>query len=125
MLWCNVHQRKAWLCSVRGGITLPCRVVDLTGQVELENEVKATIQLTGAEPFEVEITDQALDDIRFKFNPSNLDNVTKLKTVAATYLSLLEKLSAENPVASREFDMTRTLFQFVSLGGVLAATKGL
>lgn len=75
--------------------------------------------------FEVEVTPQALDDVRFKFNPSNLDNVTKLKTIAASYLSLLEQLSKENPAAAREFAMTRTLFQFVSMGGVLAATKGL
>lgn len=75
--------------------------------------------------FEVEITPQALDDIRFKFNPSNLDKVAKLKTLAATYLSLLEQLCQENPSAAREFAMTRTLFQFVSMGGVLAATKGL
>ena len=75
--------------------------------------------------FEVEITEQAKDDVRFKFNPSNIDKVTKLKTVAATYLSLLEQLCKENPDAAREFAMTRTLFQFVSMGGVLAATKGL
>ena len=87
--------------------------------------MKAAIQLEGAAPFEVEITDQAMDDVRFKFNPSNLDNVTKLKSVAATYLSLLEQLSKENPAAGREFAMTRTLFQFVSMGGVLAATKGM
>lgn len=75
--------------------------------------------------FQVDVTDQAKDDIRLKFNPSNLDKVNKLKTVAATYLSLLEQFSKENPDAAREFAMTRTLFQFVSMGGVLAATKGL
>lgn len=75
--------------------------------------------------FKVEITEQAKDDIRFKFNPSSIDKVTKLKTVAAIYLSLLEQFSKENPDAAREFAMTRTLFQFVSMGGVLAATKGL
>lgn len=87
--------------------------------------MKVTIQLEGAEAFDIEITDQSLDDIRFKFNPSGLDKVAKLKTVAASYLSLLEQLSKENPAAGREFAMTRTLFQFVSMGGVLAATKGL
>lgn len=75
--------------------------------------------------FEVEVTEQSLDDVRFKFNPSNIDKVTKLKAVGATYLSLLEELCKENPTAAREFAMTRTLFQFVSMGGVLAATKGL
>lgn len=87
--------------------------------------MKVTIHLEGAEPFEIEVTDQAMDDVRFKFNPSNLDKVTKLKTVAVAYLSLLEQFSKENPAAGREFAMTRTLFQFVSMGGVLAATKGL
>lgn len=77
------------------------------------------------EQFKADITDQALDDIRYKFNPSGFDKVNKLKTIAATYLSTLEAFAKENPNAAREFAMTRTLFQFVSMGGVLAVTKGL
>ena len=74
---------------------------------------------------ELDITPQALDDIRFKFNPSNLDKVTKLKTVAAIYLSLLSQLDSEVPNAGREFAIARTDFQKVSMMAVLAATKGL
>lgn len=89
--------------------------------------MKATIQLEGAEPFDVEITDEALDDIRFKFNPSNLDHVTKLKSVAAAYLSLMSQIKKEKlPIdAGREFAIARTDFQKVSMVAVLAATKGL
>lgn len=76
--------------------------------------------------FEVEVTPQALDDIRFKFNPSNTDKVTRLKTLAAAYLSLLEAVCAEgNNIAGREFAIARTDFQKVSMMAVLGATKGL
>lgn len=36
--WCNTHQRPAELCKIRGGILLPCRVVDLKGIMEIEYE---------------------------------------------------------------------------------------
>lgn len=85
---------------------------------------KAKIEYEGVS-FEVEVTDQALDDIRFKFNPSNLDKVTKLKTVAAVYISLLTELNQLNPNATREFAIARTDMQKVSMCAVLAATKGL
>lgn len=35
-LWCNSHQRPAYLCKTRGGIMLPCSVVDLTDKMEIE-----------------------------------------------------------------------------------------
>lgn len=84
----------------------------------------AKIEYEG-QTFEVEITDQAKNDIRLKFNPSNLDKVSQLKITVAIWLSLVEKFAKENPEAGREFDMSRTLMQFASMGGVLAATKGL
>lgn len=84
----------------------------------------AKIEYEG-QTIEVEVTPQALDDIRFKFNPSNLDNVGKLKTLAAAYLSLLEQLVKEKPEAGREFAIARTDFQKVSMMAVFAATKGL
>lgn len=91
-------------------------------------KVTITVEHGDGKPDEaitMDITPQALDDVRYKFNPSGLDKVNTLKTIAATYLSTLEKYAGENPAAAREFAMTRTLFQFVSMGGVLAATKGL
>jgi hypothetical protein len=37
MKWCNTHERPAELCKTgRGGIMLPCRVVDLTDILEIE-----------------------------------------------------------------------------------------
>lgn len=74
---------------------------------------------------EVEVTPQALDDIRFKFNPSQLGGVTNLKVLAAAYLSLLEEMAKKKPEAGREFAIARTDFQKVSMMAVLAATKGL
>lgn len=38
--WCNVHNRPAILCEYRGGITLPCRVVDLHNQLIIYYEDK-------------------------------------------------------------------------------------
>lgn len=35
MMWCNTHQRPAERCKTEGGILLPCRAVDLTGEIEL------------------------------------------------------------------------------------------
>jgi hypothetical protein len=34
--WCNTHRRPASLCKVRGGIMLPCVVVDLSGILEID-----------------------------------------------------------------------------------------
>lgn len=34
LLWCNVHQRLAYRCKNEGGIMIPCRVVDLTDELE-------------------------------------------------------------------------------------------
>lgn len=42
MLWCNIHQRPANLCKIRGGILLPCQVVDLTNQLEIDWKEKRT-----------------------------------------------------------------------------------
>lgn len=36
LLWCNTHQRKIQRCWVEGGILMPCDVVDLTDEVEIE-----------------------------------------------------------------------------------------
>lgn len=88
----------------------------------MTNKVK--IEYNGAS-FEVEVTDQAIDDIRFKFNPSNLDSVTKIKTVSLAFLSLVSELSNKNPSAVREFAIARTEMQKTSMCAVLAATKGL
>ena len=39
MKWCNTHEREASECSWRGGILLPCRVVDLTGIAVIEPKI--------------------------------------------------------------------------------------
>jgi hypothetical protein len=79
--------------------------------------------------FSVEVTEEAKDDIRLKVNPSNVDNVSQLKTLAAAYLSLMTKIKEEmkekGTDAGREFAIARTDFQKVSMMAVLAATKGL
>lgn len=98
--------------------------------LESESEMKVSISFTpenGApdEVYEIYLTEQALDDVRFKFNPSGLDKVAKLKTLAAAYLSLVAQYGKENPDAGREFAIVRTDMQKVSMSAVFAATKGL
>ena len=45
MKWCNTHQRAAERCKTEGGILLPCVVVDLTGILEIEDDVSKFIDL--------------------------------------------------------------------------------
>ena len=45
MIWCNTHQRPAELCKIRGGILLPCSLVDLTYILELDEKFLRDIYL--------------------------------------------------------------------------------
>ena len=35
-LWCNAHQKRMPRCWTEGGILLPCDIVDLTDEAEIE-----------------------------------------------------------------------------------------
>lgn len=129
MIWCNTHQRRAWICKIRGGITLPCQTVDITNLVEIKDDiVKATITVDFGEQgftFEVDILPEALEDIRHNFNPAGLESVNRLKTLAALFLSENYKQSAAKPESGRDFAHSRTLMRDASMNAVLGATKGL
>jgi len=43
MLWCNTHQRPSEFCKIRGGILLPCRIVDLTDILEFDENFLSDI----------------------------------------------------------------------------------
>lgn len=96
---------------------------------ELEGKKMQVSISTDDVKFTVDITDEAQDDVRLKFNPSNLDDVATLKLLAAAYLSLLTRIRDDKKTkgvdAGREFAIARTDFQKVSMTAVLAATKGL
>lgn len=75
--------------------------------------------------FSVDVTPEALEAIRHKFNPSGLETVNRLKDVAAIYLSLIQKYQTEKPESGREFAVAKTEVQTASMWAVLGATKGL
>jgi hypothetical protein len=75
---------------------------------------------------DLDISDTAAGHVRLKFNPSNLDKVARLKTIAAALLTEYEKIrDADNGYAAREGACAITNLQTASMWGVLAATKGL
>lgn len=71
------------------------------------------------------ITPTAADAIRFKFNPSNMDDVTYIKTLTGTLISFMEGVrDRNNGKAGREASAAITNLQTASMWSVLAATKG-
>lgn len=38
LYWCNTHDRMAFKCRNEGGITMPCRVVNLLEHLELVDD---------------------------------------------------------------------------------------
>lgn len=71
------------------------------------------------------ISASAADMIRFKFNPSNLDTVSRIKTLTGSLITMLEELAEADPA---KVDLARAAIDKVttaSMWSVLTATKGL
>lgn len=68
------------------------------------------------------LTDSACEAVRLSFNPSGIEKVTRIKTLAAALISELETIGGD---AGREAAIARTHVQSASMFGVLAATKGI
>jgi len=86
--------------------------------------MKVTLDFGVGQTEEVEISETALEAIRHKFNPSALMTVTRLKTLAAAFISECERQGHATP-AAREFAVAITNMQTTSMWSVLGATKGL
>lgn len=72
------------------------------------------------------ISPTAADAIRFKFNPSDLGDVTEIKTLTGALITKLEQIRDRNGMlAAREAAVAITNTQTASMWAVLAATKGL
>lgn len=71
------------------------------------------------------ISDKAADAIRFRFNPSGLDNVGRIKALTGTLITMMEELEVANPACGYEAAVAITKLQTASMWAVLAATKGL
>ena len=39
-IWCNTHQRYAKECKIKGGILLPCSLVDITDLIEITEYIE-------------------------------------------------------------------------------------
>lgn len=76
--------------------------------------------------FVVGVSADAIARARLKFNPSQLDSVTRIKALAAALYSELETLAAErHPVAGREAATAMTHIQAGAMFAVSAATAHL
>ena len=71
------------------------------------------------------ISATAADAIRFRFNPSGLDTVGRIKALTGSLITMFEELRVANPAAARELSVAITETQTASMWGVLGATKGL
>lgn len=69
------------------------------------------------------VSDSALADVRFKFNPSGLEDVTILKALAAAMIC--ETMNRVSSKAPREAAHSRTQVQDASMWAVAGATVGL
>jgi hypothetical protein len=73
---------------------------------------------------EIPITEGAAEAVRFSFNPSGLDSVNRLKSLAAAFVAECQAQQAEKAEAGREFAVAITNMQTASMWAVLASTKG-
>ena len=79
----------------------------------------------------VNISSEAAEAVRFSFNPSGNEDVAKLKSLSAAFISLCNELSLKSGAspefagAGREFSVAKTNMQTASMWAVLGATKGL
>lgn len=72
----------------------------------------------------VTVTDEAKAAVRLAFNPSQLERVTRLKSLAAAFITECKMGQAELPEAAREYAVAITNMQQASMWAVLAATTG-
>jgi hypothetical protein len=72
----------------------------------------------------VDLSGKGMEAIRFKFNPSNLPDVDRIKSITCAFISELMRLQEANPEAGREYAVAITNAQTASMWAVLAATKG-
>lgn len=74
----------------------------------------------------VSVTGEAEAAVRFTFNPSGLQNVNRLKALAAAFITECKRIQAEapgpGPGAARDAAVAITNMQTASMWGVLAAT---
>jgi hypothetical protein len=73
----------------------------------------------------IELSAEAAEAVRMGFNPSALDDVNRLKTLAAAFITECDRIATAKPEAGRELAVAKTNMQTASMWAVLGATKGL
>lgn len=68
------------------------------------------------------VRDGAQEAVRLDFNPSANERVTRLKALAAAFLSECDDIASEQPNAGRELAVAKTNMQTASMWAVLGAT---
>lgn len=84
-----------------------------------------TLAIIGGAQGTIDISPEAADAVRYVFNPSGLDTVSRIKTLTAALITELKNQQVAKPDASREFAVAITEVQTASMWSVLGATKGL
>lgn len=74
------------------------------------------------EPVEVSPTAQEL--VRVSFNPSQLPDVKKLKSLSSAFISECERIQKADPATGRSMAVAITNMQTASMWAVLGATTG-
>lgn len=73
----------------------------------------------------IELTPESNEPVRYAFNPSQKEEVSRIKTLTSALIAELQAQQKANPAAGREFAVAITNVQTASMWAVLAATKGL
>jgi hypothetical protein len=79
---------------------------------------------SGAAKEIVGVSTEAEEAIRFSFNPSGLQRVTRLKALAAAFISECDAVLLDGTMSGREMAVAKTQMQTASMWAVLGATKG-
>ena len=83
----------------------------------------ATLWLEDGSSYSVIPGEAAMEAIRYKFNPSGLKNVERLKTLSSAFIQLCNDIIKEKPESGRELAVAKTEMQTASMWAVLGATK--
>ena len=82
-----------------------------------------TFAIIGGASATISITDEGAEAVRYKFNPSALAEVERIKTLTAALVTELHAQQVARPDAGREYAVAITNVQTASMWAVLAATK--
>lgn len=94
------------------------------------SDIFAASMLRGEDPalpvvWPEDISLTAREAIRLSFNPSGNEQVTRLKTVAAVFITECEAIRNSDPKKARNAALAITYMEDASMRAVLAATTGL